>query len=46
MVALLDDIINLALDRKQPLLDIPRKCLRLGHELGVVTRDAAVRKEC
>ena len=46
MFALLDDIINLALDSKQPLPDILRKCLLLGHELGVVTRDAAVREEC
>jgi hypothetical protein len=33
MSALLDDIINLAIDGKQPLPDILRKCLRLGHEL-------------
>jgi hypothetical protein len=33
MSALLDDIINLAIDGKQPLLDILRKCLLLGHEL-------------
>jgi len=31
--ALLDDIINLAIDGKQPLPDILRKCLLLGHEL-------------
>jgi AbiTii len=30
---LLDDIINLAIDGKQPLPDILRKCLLLGHEL-------------
>jgi AbiTii len=30
---LLDDLINLAEDGKQPLPDILRKCLRLGHEL-------------
>jgi hypothetical protein len=30
---LLDDIINLAVDGKQPLPDILRKCLLLGHEL-------------
>jgi hypothetical protein len=29
----LDDIINLAIDGKQPLPDILRKCLLLGHEL-------------
>ncbi len=33
MSALLDDIINLAIDGKQPLPDLLRKCLRLGHEL-------------
>ena len=33
MSALLDDIINLAIDGKQPLPDILRKCLLLGHEL-------------
>jgi AbiTii len=33
MSALLDDIINLAVDGKQPLPDILRKCLLLGHEL-------------
>lgn len=33
MSALLDDIICLAEDGKQPLADILRKCLRLGHEL-------------
>lgn len=33
MSALLDDIINLALDSKQPLPDILRKCLLLAHEL-------------
>jgi hypothetical protein len=31
--ALLDDIINLAIDGTQPLPDILRKCLLLGHEL-------------
>jgi hypothetical protein len=31
--ALLDDIINLAIDGSQPLPDILRKCLLLGHEL-------------
>jgi len=30
---LLDDIINLAIDGKQPLPDLLRKCLLLGHEL-------------
>lgn len=33
MSVLLDDIINLAIDGKQPLPDILRKCLLLGHEL-------------
>lgn len=33
MSALLDDIINAAVDSKQPLPDILRKCLLLGHEL-------------
>src|SRR5580704_6601030 len=33
MSELLDDIINLAIDGKQPLPDILRKCLLLGHEL-------------
>jgi len=33
MSALLDDIINLAVDGEQPLPDILRKCLLLGHEL-------------
>jgi AbiTii len=33
MSFLLDDIINLAIDGKQPLPDILRKCLLLGHEL-------------
>jgi hypothetical protein len=33
MSALLDDIIRLAEDGSQPLPDILRKCLRLGHEL-------------
>lgn len=33
MSALLDDIISLAIDGKQPLPDILRKCLFLGHEL-------------
>jgi len=33
MSALLDDIISLAIDGKQPLPDILRKCLLLGHEL-------------
>src|ERR1700686_2519994 len=33
MSALLDDIIDAATDGKQPLPDILRKCLRLGHEL-------------
>jgi len=33
MSALLDDIINLAVDGSQPLPDILRKCLLLGHEL-------------
>jgi hypothetical protein len=33
MSALLDEIIHLAEDGKQPLPDILRKCLRLGHEL-------------
>jgi hypothetical protein len=33
MSALLDDIINAAIDGKQPLPDILRKCLLLGHEL-------------
>jgi AbiTii len=33
MSVLLDDIINLATDGGQPLPDILRKCLRLGHEL-------------
>lgn len=33
MSALLDDIISLAVDGKQPLPDILRKCLLLGHEL-------------
>jgi len=33
MSALLDDIINLAIEGKQPLPDILRKCLLLGHEL-------------
>jgi len=33
MSALLDQIITMAEDGKQPLADILRKCLRLGHEL-------------
>lgn len=33
MSSLLDDIIKLATDGKQPLPDILRKCLILGHEL-------------
>jgi AbiTii len=33
MSDLLDDIIRLAEDGKQPIADILRKCLRLGHEL-------------
>lgn len=33
MSALLDDIINLAIDGNQPLPDILRRCLLLGHEL-------------
>jgi hypothetical protein len=33
MSALLDVILGLAEDSKQPLADILRKCLRLGHEL-------------
>ena len=33
MSSLLDDIINFAVDGKQPLPDILRKCLLLGHEL-------------
>jgi|ERR1035438_916071 hypothetical protein len=33
MSSLLDDIINLAIDGKQPLADILRRCLLLGHEL-------------
>jgi hypothetical protein len=33
MSALLDDIINLAVDGSKPLPDILRKCLLLGHEL-------------
>src|SRR5260221_10456243 len=33
MSALLDDIINLAIEGKQPLPDILRKCLLLAHEL-------------
>jgi hypothetical protein len=33
MSSLLDDIINLAIDGSQPLPDILRKCLLLGHEL-------------
>jgi hypothetical protein len=33
MSALLDDIINLAIDGNHPLPDILRKCLLLGHEL-------------
>lgn len=33
MTSLLDDIISLAIDGKQPLPDILRKCLLLGHEL-------------
>ena len=33
MSFLLDDIINLAIDGKQSLADILRKCLLLGHEL-------------
>jgi len=33
MSTLLDDIINAAIDAKQPLPDILRKCLLLGHEL-------------
>lgn len=33
MTSLLDDIINLAIDGKQPLPDILRKCLLLAHEL-------------
>jgi hypothetical protein len=33
MSTLLDEIIHLAEDGKQPLPDILRKCLRLGHEL-------------
>jgi len=33
MSALLDDITNLAIDGEQPLPDILRKCLLLGHEL-------------
>jgi len=33
MSALLDDIISLAIDGKQSLPDILRKCLLLGHEL-------------
>ncbi len=33
MSALLDDIINLAIEGKQPLPDILRKCLLLGYEL-------------
>jgi AbiTii len=33
MSSLLDEIINAAVDSKQPLPDILRKCLLLGHEL-------------
>lgn len=33
MPALLDDIIDTATDGKQPMSNILRKCLRLGHEL-------------
>jgi AbiTii len=33
MSALLDDIINLAVDGNQPLPDILRKCVLLGHDL-------------
>jgi hypothetical protein len=33
MSALLDDIIGLAIDGNQPLPDLLRKCLLLGHEL-------------
>jgi AbiTii len=33
MSTLLDEIIHLAEDGKQPLPDLLRKCLRLGHEL-------------
>jgi hypothetical protein len=33
MSALLDDLIGLAIDGNQPLPDILRKCLLLGHEL-------------
>jgi hypothetical protein len=33
MSVLLEDIINLAIDGKQPLPDLLRKCLLLGHEL-------------
>ena len=33
MSALLDEIIEAASDSKQPLSDVLRKCLRLGHEL-------------
>jgi len=33
MSALLDQIIQLAEDSKQPVPDLLRKCLRLGHEL-------------
>lgn len=33
MSALLDDIIKAAVDGRQPLADILRKCLLLGHEL-------------
>src|SRR5438067_1878625 len=33
MSSLLDDIINLAIDGKQPLPDILRRCLLLGHDL-------------
>ncbi len=33
MSALLDDLISLAIDGSQPLPDILRKCLLLGHEL-------------
>ena len=33
MSSLLDDIINLAVDGKQPLPDILRKCLLLAYEL-------------
>jgi hypothetical protein len=45
MSALLDDIIKLAIDGNQPLPDILRKCLLLGHELKNVRLKAWANQE-